>query len=781
MTFRTLCAAAALLLAVAPQAGGAAAEEPRWALAQAGAAAEIAFDIPAQPLGQALVRLADRAGIRILFASELVAGKRGAAVAGRHTPAEALGILLAGSGLGWRFIEPGTVTVEPSEAAENGRMRLNPVTVLGSRNVDPAPLSNVPASITVVDRETIRSQQATAPRIEDILSREVPGFNPTNNGVRQIRGRTAQVFINGVPVNEQLRASSGSDLNLVTPDQLDAVEVSRGANSAYGFGSPGGIIALSTPRAESTDLALQSRASVSVNPHHPGGSLQTTVYQSASRIIDKFDFHLGGALGFDGNEFDPRGDRALGFNSPNGLANNKEFLSAFDGSFGYDLGEAGRLRLAATYSYVDAIEGYDLDGLGTYRVTQSSVQRNRPGDDNYREGRTVNLSYEQPDLFGSALKLELFNSDTYTESFSVVGGRISRDEQYNQYYGVRSGLTTPLDSVRDGMTVSYGVDAIRNRYYRPTFFTDTGELRTYFSPDVTLDTLAPYVQLEAPFGPLRLSGGVRHERYSGSAETVSGNGGIQGGDIQSFNLTLFNAGAVYALRPALDLFATYTQGAEITQIGRAARSASTAEEIDPQPAKSDQYEVGLRGDWRSLSATVAAFYTESDLISSLVCDGVNPCTPLREPRKIWGLEATADWKIDRQWSLGGILGWQDGVRYPEGADARRIGTRDNPPLTVGAFVRYSPYAWWRNAIRFDYRHSRDEFGDSTAFDEGEIDSVFLVHLSAEFDVGRGVLRLGVRNLLNEKYFSIASESGNNGFTWVPEEGTRVSVSYALKW
>jgi outer membrane receptor for ferrienterochelin and colicin len=141
---------------------------------------------------------------------------------------------------------------------------LSTVTVLGSRDPN-VPLSNVPASITVVPREEIAKQQPTAQRIEDILGRTVPGFNPTNVGVRQIRGRTAQVFVNGVPSNEQLRASAGSDLNLLAPDQLEVIEVARGANSAYGFGSPGGVIALSTRRAESKELTLTTRVGTSFN------------------------------------------------------------------------------------------------------------------------------------------------------------------------------------------------------------------------------------------------------------------------------------------------------------------------------------------------------------------------------------------------------------------------------------------------------------------------------------------------------------------------------------
>jgi outer membrane receptor for ferrienterochelin and colicin len=44
------------------------------------------------------------------------------------------------------------------------------VTVLSTREAD-VPLSNVPSSISIVDREEIQKEQAVSNRIEDILRR----------------------------------------------------------------------------------------------------------------------------------------------------------------------------------------------------------------------------------------------------------------------------------------------------------------------------------------------------------------------------------------------------------------------------------------------------------------------------------------------------------------------------------------------------------------------------------------------------------------------------------
>lgn len=658
------------------------------------------------------------------------------------------------------------------------------------------PVTQIPGSVTVVSREEIANEQVTAERIEEILSRKVPGFNPTNRGLRQIRGRTAQVFINGVPANEQLRASIGADINLLSPDQLARVEVSRGASSAYGFGSPGGIIALMTPRARSEELTLDALVRSSFAPHHPNDSYQTHLYLSASRIAGKFDYSVGASIGYDGLELDPDGEPALGFNSASGptmTLNSKESRWGLDGSFGYDLGDAGSLRLTGTFGYLDIVEGYLLEGIGEYREAESVIVRHPPADNGFRRSYTVDLAYHNPDLWGSAAKLELFASDAYTEVFRptfLETGVTARDEQTNEYRGFRSAVTTPLEGVARGLSATYGFDILRNRYFRPVFLTDTDAVELFVSPDVTFDSYAPFLQVDLRLGELHPTGGVRHEEYRGHVETAAGailGGDILGGDIQPADLTLFNAALLYELDQA-DLFATFTQGAEISQIGRAAfamDTAATAERIDPQPAKSNQYEIGIRGGRRSLDYAVSAFFTESDLLSALQPNPAGPATlpliPLREPRKFWGVEGSLDWRALDAWRLGGVLTWYDGVRELPTGEERRISSGEVPPLLFSANAEYAPRPWWRSTLQLDFRASRDPFGTSTEFDEGRVDSVLLVHLSGALDVGPGTLRIGVRNVLNESYFSIPAEASNGGFLWIPEEGTRSSFSYSVTW
>jgi iron complex outermembrane receptor protein len=659
--------------------------------------------------------------------------------------------------------------------------------VLGSREPG-VPLSNVPASITVVPREEVSRQQPTAQRIEDILGRTVPGFNPTNVGVRQIRGRTAQVFVNGVPSNEQLRAGAGSDINLLAPDQIEVVEVARGANSAYGFGSPGGVIALQTRRAESEELTLISRVGTSFNTSKPNGSFQSHLYQGVSQIVGDFDYHVGVALRKDDLLRDPDGKPALDFNSPAALSMGKETLVDFDTSLGYKLGGAGTLRLTATGGRAEVDARYESNEAGTYRETDSALVRRPAGDRNVRRHHTVNLSYENPDIAGSAVKLEALTGRVHVLQYRQTTATppvIELDEQTNQYAGLRSSVTTPLDGLSRGASVSYGVDYMRNRFSRPIFNDETGGVLRYVSPDVTLDSWAPYVQGQMPLGDWRFSAGVRHERYSGSVETAQTAAGttiIQGGDFRSFNLTLFNGGAVYKMAQQRELYASFSQGAEISQVGRAATQAQTAGRVDPQPAKSNQYEIGFRQNGEPLNYSAAVFYTDSDLMSALDCsDSTVPCKPLREPRKFWGVEGALGWRIDPHWGVGGTMAWMQGRRTLSSGEERRIALNEAPPLMLGTYIDYTPSEVWAHRLQLDYRASSNPFGGSTAFGEGRVDSLFLAHLSTSVKLGPGQMQVGVRNLLDKKYYSIVAQAHNRPTNWIPEQGRRVSVSYETKW
>jgi hypothetical protein len=143
-------------------------------------------DIRPQTLSAAIAAFETQAGVQVRVQGTLpevqVSG-----LSGTFTPERALTQLLRGSGWVHYSISDSEVLLM---AAEEGSFA-DTITVLGSR-VPNAPLSAAPASVTVVAAEAVERERAIGSRVEDLLAHQVPGFNPTNNGVRNIRGRTAQ-------------------------------------------------------------------------------------------------------------------------------------------------------------------------------------------------------------------------------------------------------------------------------------------------------------------------------------------------------------------------------------------------------------------------------------------------------------------------------------------------------------------------------------------------------------------------------------------------------------
>jgi iron complex outermembrane receptor protein len=93
------------------------------------AAQSMSFDVPAQPLAQALSQFARQAGLQLTYSSELVQGRQARALTGSHDVRQGLAALLEGSGLQGR-IEGGTLTLAPAAAnAPENAHRLSEITV----------------------------------------------------------------------------------------------------------------------------------------------------------------------------------------------------------------------------------------------------------------------------------------------------------------------------------------------------------------------------------------------------------------------------------------------------------------------------------------------------------------------------------------------------------------------------------------------------------------------------------------------------------------------------
>ena len=88
------------------------------------------FKIDSQPLGTALQEFAKQSGVQIIFFSQVTEGLQAPALSGSYTISGALEMLLSGSRLIFRVINPKTIEIRPSTAMDSGIFGIRPLGAL---------------------------------------------------------------------------------------------------------------------------------------------------------------------------------------------------------------------------------------------------------------------------------------------------------------------------------------------------------------------------------------------------------------------------------------------------------------------------------------------------------------------------------------------------------------------------------------------------------------------------------------------------------------------------
>lgn len=223
------------------------------------------FDLPAQPLAQALVQFARQANLQLAASPGLLRGLRGQPVNGTLDAQAALAELLRGSDLQGR-IANGLLTIERATPRSETETTLPVVRVKANADKETAtgpvtgfvakrsatgtktdtPIIETPQSISVLTRDELESRGARD--VTEAL-RYVPGvtvdqYGPDSRGqdwlnLRGFSGFGSALYLDGLPMATNANfANQRSE-----PFGLERIEVLRGPTSVlYGQGDPGGIV-----------------------------------------------------------------------------------------------------------------------------------------------------------------------------------------------------------------------------------------------------------------------------------------------------------------------------------------------------------------------------------------------------------------------------------------------------------------------------------------------------------------------------------------------------------
>ena len=82
------------------------------------------FKIDSQPLGAALQQFAEQSGVQIIFFSQVTEGLQAPALNGSYTISGGLEMLLSGSHLFFRVINPKTIEIYPPTAGDSSIFRI---------------------------------------------------------------------------------------------------------------------------------------------------------------------------------------------------------------------------------------------------------------------------------------------------------------------------------------------------------------------------------------------------------------------------------------------------------------------------------------------------------------------------------------------------------------------------------------------------------------------------------------------------------------------------------
>ncbi|RZV15311.1 TonB-dependent receptor [Vibrio alginolyticus] len=667
-------------------------------------------------------------------------------------------------------------------------------------------LNDVPRSVTVIDQAQLQSQLNQSRSINDVLSTLVPGMgtsvhgNLSSKGQNQIRGRRVLLLIDGVAQNNSF-LDFGQELSAIDPQNVERIEVIRGGSAVYGLGAQGGIINVITKMPE--EGAVEYRTKVGTSFQEFGSDAFTwNVYQEATGGDEKDQWRLG--LGYEqrGGSYDANGARLPSVNNEDDMDN----LNV-NGVWNRNIDEDRSLTLTVGVRNITdndgwcAANGDAANGKPAKAVHCGSGYNNgvagkdgaKPNDvtrtfANY-QARYQDLGFslgmldvtgywmtQDTETFTLAMKDKNPNSPTFGQTL------YGHNETDFDRFGVKANISSQIDWA----FVTWGMDVEQQSFKQPNsvgFYNNT--------PDVEQFAIAPFAQFITDVSDNTvLSYGIRYEyvRLSVDDFTVGNthnNAGdqVQGGD-PYFDEFLFNIGVTHDLTDNHQLFASFAQGMSTNEALRDIRSGnSSTVEGAIKPITTDNYEVGVRGFLGEADYSLAAFYSESDLGSTLnVNEAGDALESTRAPEKVWGAEATLGYSILANLRTDSTISWQEGERKLnedsgwEPLDGTRIA-----PLKVTSVISYDAYEFGRYNMTLVYSGNRDKEDEITSGAKYAVDSYFVANAGVDYDLPFGTLSFAVENLFNEDYMTAYAQSERNNSRYYNAPGRRFHLNYEVKY
>jgi iron complex outermembrane receptor protein len=652
-----------------------------------------------------------------------------------------------------------------------------------------------PQVVTVITKEQIEQQMQVTSDSSQILSNLLPSFSPSRQKMsgsgETFRGRAPLVMIDGIPQSNPLRPT-GREMHTIDFSMVERVEVIHGASATNGLGALGGVINIITRRPENGSFNQHVNVQTTLPTEKIRG--ETASYKTTYRVDGREDyldylFSIGyenQGLYLDGN------NRPVGVDNTQGDTMDSR---AYDllAKVGYWLDDYQRIQLSVNRYHIKGENNYlSVDGVRRLGIPTTSVRGTPPGEAPNNSIWTSGLTYEHHDLAGMKLSALLFNQRyealfgaTNSSSFqdptiAPTGTLYDQSRSVANKYGTKLALTKD-DLLDDTLKVTVGFDTLYDKGKQDLYLTK----RTYV-PEMEYTNYSPFIQGEYQLlDNLVLHGGVRHEAAKlkvDSFQAVAANNrvAVEGGSLK-FNETLYNAGAVYSITDSVDLFASYSQGFGMPEVGRVLRAidnpgVSLSDFTDLQPIVTNNVETGFRVKKDRFDFEANYFQSNTKMGDRVEARGDN-FVSVREKTRIQGFEVKAGYQINERHKVNASYAHSEG-KYDSNGDGKLDKKLNGLNIAPDRLITSWSANWndqWSSFVQANYAFSR-------SFDEAGLafDGYLLMDAAVGYKLPYGRLNVAVANLLDKQYITYYSQAGLvNDTRYFSGRGRTVTLGYSI--
>ena len=719
------------------------------------------------------------------------------------------------------------------EAQQKETTQLAPIVVTATRSAKS--IADIAGTVYSIDQAEIEKQANAGRSTADIIGFLIPSLTPssgtTSNYGMTMRGRAVQYMIDGVPQTGS--RDSSRQLNSISPNSIERIEVVSGASSIYGAGATGGIINIITKKGSDDALSFESKLGVTSGDNIRSDAMAYEAFQSVAFNQGDVSGYLGASYNKRGEFQDSHGDRigpevaqtdrqdtetvdvngrlSWQFTDNQKLSFGAQYYNdEQDSEYGPDYG-TGLAVLFGAEPTLDAVKGLDLD-------TQPRTKRSN-----------FNLQYEHQDLLGQILNAEayyrsetgrFYPSANYLAHSAIPSGGtyiVTQSETDIDVWGARLALQKAFDLGSRSLNLTYGMDydfeqgsQTAQQYNLATFMASNGltldpQNEYVFGPDVDTSKFGLFLQTQFDVTDrLNLQAGIRHERIDSEvqdsipySEAMVADAiptytpvVLNGGTIKH-DATLFNLGAVYHLTDAQQVFANFSQGSSLPDIQRMLRDVPASFTVNSQtidPIKVNNYELGWRVQAENgLNASVTTFYNDSD--KSLKFGRPNyTIEVLDTDERVYGVEGNLSYRLQPNWTVGGTMAYTRGQfkntagKWQE-LDAIRVAPLKGTAFSEWQFNNDMSLRVQALAIGGTDKAKKDavKYGSTVP---AEINGFATMDVIANAKAGPGTVGFGVYNVWNTDYKSVYSqavESVYGAISSLPAQGRTYGLSYTLKY